>query len=81
LSATGAAPSRYRDVWTWTTIATDSKLIVSHASGGRDSAYAMALIVPAIPPPLKNNQTKLNELYAQEVLIPQGPTDYPLPVH
>ncbi|HVM81249.1 MAG TPA: IS1 family transposase [Stellaceae bacterium] len=34
----------YGDVWTWTALATDSKLIVSYVSGGRDSAYAMALM-------------------------------------
>src|SRR6266566_5883485 len=34
----------YGDVWTWTALATDSKLIVSYLSGGRDSDYAMALM-------------------------------------
>ena len=34
----------YGDVWTWTALATESKLIVSYLSGGRDSDYAMALM-------------------------------------
>jgi IS1 family transposase len=34
----------YGDVWTWTALATDSKLIISYVSGGRDSEYAMALM-------------------------------------
>ncbi len=39
-----AAPVGAGDVWTWTALATDSKLIVSYLSGGRDSEYAMALM-------------------------------------
>ena len=31
------------DVWTWTAIDADSKLIVSYLVGGRDGDYAMAL--------------------------------------
>ncbi|WP_200808422.1 DDE-type integrase/transposase/recombinase [Tistlia consotensis] len=34
----------YGDVWTWTAIDADSKLIVSYLVGGRDSEYAMGLI-------------------------------------
>ncbi|MEX2629296.1 MAG: IS1 family transposase [Tistlia sp.] len=34
----------YGDVWTWTAIDADSKLIVSYMVGGRDSEYAMGLI-------------------------------------
>jgi IS1 family transposase len=32
------------DVWTWTALATDSKLIISYLSGGRDGDYALALM-------------------------------------
>lgn len=35
-----AAPKEADDVWTWTAIDTDSKLIVSHLVGGRDADYA-----------------------------------------
>ncbi|WP_425407611.1 IS1 family transposase [Hwanghaeella sp.] len=35
-----AAPSEAGDVWTWTALDADSKLIVSYLVGGRDSAYA-----------------------------------------
>lgn len=35
-----AAPSESGDVWTWTALDADSKLIVSYLVGGRDSAYA-----------------------------------------
>ena len=35
-----AAPSKAGDVWTWTAIDADSKLIVSYLVGGRDSGYA-----------------------------------------
>jgi IS1 family transposase len=34
----------FGDVWTWTAIATESKLIVSYLSGGRDGEYAWALM-------------------------------------
>ena len=34
----------YGDVWTWTAIDADNKLIVSYLVGGRDSEYAMGLI-------------------------------------
>ncbi len=34
----------YGDVWTWTALDADSKLIVSYMVGGRDSDYAMGLI-------------------------------------
>ena len=32
------------DVWTWTALDADSKLIVSYLSGGRDADYALALM-------------------------------------
>lgn len=35
-----AAPDRAGDVWTWTAIDADSKLIVSYLIGGRDGGYA-----------------------------------------
>lgn len=34
----------YGDVWTWTALDADSKMIVSYMVGGRDSEYAMGLI-------------------------------------
>lgn len=39
-----AAPERAGDVWTWTALDSDSKLIVSYLVGGRDSEYAMAFM-------------------------------------
>lgn len=36
-----AAPEEAGDVWTWTAIDADSKLIVSYLVGGRDSEYAI----------------------------------------
>jgi IS1 family transposase len=39
-----AAPARAGDVWTWTALDSDSKLIVSYLVGGRDSEYAMAFM-------------------------------------
>jgi IS1 family transposase len=39
-----AAPAGAGDIWTWTALASDSKLIVSYLSGGRDSEYAMTLM-------------------------------------
>ena len=36
-----AAPGGAGDVWTWTALDADSKLIVSYLVGGRDSEYAM----------------------------------------
>lgn len=39
-----AAPSEAGDVWTWTALDADSKLIVSWLVGGRDSEYAMAFM-------------------------------------
>jgi IS1 family transposase len=39
-----AAPARAGDVWTWTALDSDSKLIVSHLIGGRNSEYAMSFI-------------------------------------
>ena len=35
-----AAPEEAGDVWTWTAIDADSKLIVSYLAGGRDAGYA-----------------------------------------
>ena len=39
-----AAPDRAGDVWTWTALDADSKLIVSWLVGGRDSSFAIALM-------------------------------------
>jgi IS1 family transposase len=39
-----AAPEGAGDVWTWTAMETQSKLIVSYVSGARDSEYAMVLM-------------------------------------
>jgi IS1 family transposase len=38
--AATAAPAEAGDVWTWTAIDADSKLIVSYLVGGRDAGYA-----------------------------------------
>src|SRR5947208_7685276 len=38
-----AAPDGAGDVWTWTALDADSKLILSWAVGGRDAGYALAL--------------------------------------
>lgn len=39
-----AAPEFAGDVWTWTAIDSDSKLIVSYLLGGRDSGYALEFL-------------------------------------
>ncbi len=39
-----AAPERAGDVWTWTALDSDSKLIISYLVGGRDSEYALAVM-------------------------------------
>ncbi|MGH7040371.1 MAG: IS1 family transposase [Stellaceae bacterium] len=39
-----APPTGAGDVWTWTAIDADSKLVITWAVGGRDAAYAQALI-------------------------------------
>ena len=39
-----AAPLGAGDIWTWTAIDADSKLLVSYLVGGRDSEYAMMLM-------------------------------------
>lgn len=36
-----SAPDSAGDVWTWTALDSDSKLIISHLVGGRDSGYAL----------------------------------------
>ena len=36
-----AAPEEAGDTWTWTTLDSDSKLIISWLVGGRDSGYAI----------------------------------------
>jgi hypothetical protein len=36
-----AAPERAGDVWTWTALDSDSKMIVSYLIGGRDPEYAV----------------------------------------
>jgi transposase-like protein len=40
-----AAPSVAGDVWTWSAIDSDSKLVVSWLVVGRDSGYAIEFIV------------------------------------
>ena len=40
VAAAKAAPEEAGDVWTWTAIDADSKLIVSYLVGGRDTGYA-----------------------------------------
>jgi IS1 family transposase len=42
--AAKAAPDVAGDVWTWTALDADSKLIVSYLVGGRDSSYALAFM-------------------------------------
>ena len=39
-----AAPDHAGDVWTWTALDRDSKLIVSYLIGGRDAQYANAFM-------------------------------------
>jgi IS1 family transposase len=39
-----AAPEGAGDVWTWTALDADSKLIVSYLVGGRDASYAAAFM-------------------------------------
>jgi IS1 family transposase len=39
-----AAPDRAGDVWTWTALDSDSKMIVSYLIGGCDGEYALAFI-------------------------------------
>jgi len=41
VAAAKAAPDEAGDVWTWTAIDADSKLIVSYLVGGRDAEYAL----------------------------------------
>jgi len=44
VSGAKAAVDGAGDVWTWTALETETKLMVSYLSGGRDSEYAMALM-------------------------------------
>lgn len=44
VAAAKAAPSEAGDIWTWTAIDADSKLIVSYLIGGRDAGYATAFM-------------------------------------
>lgn len=39
-----AAPDRAGDIWTWTALDADSKMIVSYLIGGRDAEYALAFM-------------------------------------
>lgn len=39
-----AAPDQAGDIWTWTALDADSKLIVSYLVGGRDAGYATAFM-------------------------------------
>jgi IS1 family transposase len=44
VKAAKAAPANAGDVWTWTGLDADSKLIVSYFVGGRDSEYAITFM-------------------------------------
>jgi IS1 family transposase len=44
VATANAVPERAGDVWTWTALDSDSKLIVSCLVGGRDSEYALAFM-------------------------------------
>jgi IS1 family transposase len=44
VAAAKAAPDGAGDVWTWTALEANSKLLVSYMVGGRDGEYAMALM-------------------------------------
>lgn len=44
VAAAKAAPDGAGDVWTWTALDADTKLIVSYLVGGRDAEYAMAFM-------------------------------------
>lgn len=44
VAAAKSAPDVAGDVWTWTAIDADSKLVISYLSGGRDGEYALALM-------------------------------------
>ena len=39
-----AVPEKAGDVWTWTALDPDSKLIISYLIGGRDSGYALEFL-------------------------------------
>ena len=44
VAAAKAAPAEAGDIWTWTAIDADSKLIISWVVGARDAGYAVALM-------------------------------------
>jgi IS1 family transposase len=44
VAAAKAAPEGAGDIWTWTALDADNKLILSWAVGGRDAGYALALM-------------------------------------
>jgi IS1 family transposase len=44
VAAAKAAPEGAGDVWTWTALDADSKLILTWQVGGRDASYALALM-------------------------------------
>jgi IS1 family transposase len=44
VSTAKAAPQGAGDIWTWTALDADNKLIISWAVGGRDAGYALALM-------------------------------------
>jgi IS1 family transposase len=44
VATANSAPEDAVDVWTWTALDADSKLILSWAVGGRDAGYALALM-------------------------------------
>src|SRR3954447_9674585 len=48
VKAAKAAPEEAGDVWTWTAIDADTKLIVSWLMGGRDAGYAYEFMVSVV---------------------------------
>lgn len=44
VAAAKKAPAEAGDVWTWTAIEAESKLLISYLVGGRDGEYALALM-------------------------------------
>ena len=70
--AAKAAPEHAGDVWTWTALDRDSKLIVSYLVGGRDSEYALEFMDdlrdrsrPTLARPLIRGQTRGHEESAE----------------
>jgi hypothetical protein len=44
VAAANAAPERAGDIWTWTVLDANTKLIISYQVGGRDGGYAYEFI-------------------------------------